>query len=69
MNLGERKAGQASAYTIFNNFQPLEGELRMEQIEAEMRPRCMEQIEAEMRYAYASVLLMQSDSVVCIADA
>mmetsp|Transcript_17507 Transcript_17507/g.42474 ORF Transcript_17507/g.42474 Transcript_17507/m.42474 type:complete len:383 (+) Transcript_17507:290-1438(+) len=37
MNLGERKAGQASAYTIFNNFQPLEGELRMEQIEAEMR--------------------------------
>jgi len=37
MNLGERRAGQASAYTVFNNFQPLEGELRMEQVEAEMR--------------------------------
>jgi hypothetical protein len=36
-NLGKRKEGQGSAYSVFNNFQHLEGELRMEQIEAEMR--------------------------------
>mmetsp|Transcript_58971 Transcript_58971/g.140266 ORF Transcript_58971/g.140266 Transcript_58971/m.140266 type:complete len:296 (-) Transcript_58971:42-929(-) len=36
-NLGQRKAGEASAYTVFNNFEYLEGELRMEQVEAELR--------------------------------
>ena len=28
----QRKAGEASAYTVFNNFEYLEGELRMEQV-------------------------------------
>ena len=38
-NLGSRKEGQGSAYSVFNNFQHIEGELRMEQIEAEMMNR------------------------------
>ncbi len=36
-NLGDRAEGEASAYSIFNNFQYLQGELRMDQVEAEMR--------------------------------
>ena len=36
-NLGTRREGEQSAYPVFNNFQPLQGELRMDQVEAEMR--------------------------------
>jgi len=36
-NLGDRAEGEASAYSVFNNFQYLQGELRMDQVEAEMR--------------------------------
>ena len=36
-NLGQRSEGEASAYPVFNNYQPLQGELRMDQVEAEMR--------------------------------
>ena len=36
-NLGQRAEGEASAYTVFNDYQPLQGELRMDQVEAEMR--------------------------------
>mmetsp|Transcript_13633 Transcript_13633/g.31378 ORF Transcript_13633/g.31378 Transcript_13633/m.31378 type:complete len:332 (-) Transcript_13633:20-1015(-) len=36
-NLGRRQEGQGSAYSVFNNFQPIDGDLRMEQVEAEMR--------------------------------
>ena len=36
-NLGQRGQGEASAYSVFNNFQYLQGELRMDQVEAEMR--------------------------------
>lgn len=37
-NLGERKLGEASAYTVFNeDMQPLPGQLRLEDFEREMR--------------------------------
>eukprot|EP00802_Teleaulax_amphioxeia_P020578 Tamp_20870.p1 GENE.Tamp_20870~~Tamp_20870.p1 ORF type:complete len:133 (-),score=28.31 Tamp_20870:31-429(-) len=36
-NLGTRREGEQSAYPVFNNFQHLQGELRMDQVEAEMR--------------------------------
>ena len=33
-NLGTRREGEQSAYPVFNNFQPLQGEHRMDQVEA-----------------------------------
>ena len=38
-NLGKREKGQGSAYSIFNGFRHLDGELRMEQVEAEIMHR------------------------------
>ena len=36
MNLGERREGEVSAYSIFNNFQRLPGQLTNEQLERQM---------------------------------
>lgn len=36
-NLGTRKEGEASAYTVFNNFQPLPGQLDAEQLDQQVR--------------------------------
>ncbi|KAJ1477113.1 hypothetical protein T484DRAFT_1822559 [Baffinella frigidus] len=45
-----RKAGEASAYTVFNNFEYLEGELRMEQAELRHQPIAHGGVEAELRH-------------------
>ncbi|CAD7703553.1 unnamed protein product [Ostreobium quekettii] len=36
-NLGQRKEGEASAYTWFNNFQPLPGNLNADMIDNQLR--------------------------------
>jgi hypothetical protein len=37
LNLGRRNAGDASAYSIFNNFQRLPGQLDADVIDAQVR--------------------------------
>lgn len=36
-NLGQRRDGEASAYTIFNNFRELPGQFNADRVDAQMR--------------------------------